>query len=78
MSKPRIRHRLRQGSGLCQCPGCLEYFYSTAAFDKHRTGRHGLDRRCRTPAEMMQCNMARNRHGFWVGDPNVYHTAKRA
>ena len=30
----------------CQCGGCGECFNSMPAFDKHRTGAHGVDRRC--------------------------------
>ena len=29
-----------------QCPSCGEPFNSNAAFDKHRTGQFGKDRRC--------------------------------
>jgi len=35
-----------------QCPSCGLYFNSDAAFDKHRTGKHGVDRRCMTIPEM--------------------------
>lgn len=52
-----------------QCQGCKEYFNSTAAFDKHRAGQHGVDRRCLTPAEMLAKGMAQNSAGFWVGEP---------
>lgn len=52
-----------------QCQGCKEFFNSTAAFDKHREGRHGVDRRCLTAAEMEDKGMAKNAAGFWVGSP---------
>jgi hypothetical protein len=53
-----------------ECPGCAEVFNSTAAFDKHRTGKFGKapedgGRRCRTVAEMEQIGMAKNAAGFW-------------
>lgn len=51
-----------------QCRGCGEYFNSNAAFEKHRTGKHGKDRRCRTPEEMLEKGMALNKAGFWVGE----------
>jgi hypothetical protein len=40
------------GSSRNQCGGCKEYFNSNYAFDAHRTGRFGDDRRCKTPEEM--------------------------
>lgn len=49
-----------------QCPGCGEYFNSTFAFEKHRTGQHGVDRRCLTPEEMRAKGMDMNAAGFWV------------
>lgn len=52
-----------------QCPGCSVYFNSTRAFEKHRVGSHGVDRRCLTPTEMLQRGMAQNAAGFWVGSP---------
>jgi hypothetical protein len=52
-----------------QCQGCLSYFNSNYAFDKHRTGEHGKDRRCMTTEEMLEHGMALNSAGFWVGNP---------
>lgn len=50
-----------------QCQGCKEFFNSTTAFDKHRTGQHGVDRRCLAEPEMLAKGMAKNSAGFWVG-----------
>ena len=50
-----------------QCQGCKEFFNSTAAFDKHRTGQHGVDRRCLLADEMETKGMAKSSTGFWVG-----------
>ncbi len=52
-----------------QCQGCKTYFNSTAAFDKHRSGQHGVDRRCLTEPEMLTKGMAKGSTGFWVGSP---------
>ncbi|WP_160803633.1 hypothetical protein [Nitrosomonas sp. GH22] len=49
-----------------QCPTCNEYFNSTAAFDKHRTGKYGVDRRCLTVQEMNNKGMSKNDAGFWI------------
>lgn len=49
-----------------QCPTCSDYFNSSVAFDKHRTGKHGPERRCRTEAEMIEIGMLKNSSGFWI------------
>ena len=50
-----------------QCPTCNQYFNSNGAFDKHRTGRHGVDRRCMTVDEMIAEGMILGEDGFWRG-----------
>jgi hypothetical protein len=49
----------------CQCPTCGEYFNSTYAFDKHRTGEYAA-RRCMSRDEMMAKGMAVSSTGFLV------------
>lgn len=49
-----------------QCQSCKEYFNSTGAFDKHRTGEFGKDRRCRTKDEMTAIGMSQKEDGFWI------------
>ena len=53
-----------------QCPGCGLYFNSNLAFDKHRTGKHGVNRRCRSKQEMLDKGMDLNAYGFWVSRRN--------
>ena len=53
-----------------QCPTCAEFFNSTAAFDKHRTGHFGRDRRCMTADEMRARGMVRREDGFWRSAEN--------
>lgn len=50
-----------------QCTGCNRYFNSTGAFEKHRTGKYGVDRRCLNEEEMIAKGMSINRDGFWIG-----------
>jgi hypothetical protein len=50
-----------------QCQICKQYFNSTGAFDKHRTGSHGVNRRCKTPEEMVEAGMFLRPDGFWIG-----------
>ena len=52
-----------------QCSSCDVYFNSNTAFDMHRTGKHGLNRRCRTPEEMLALGMFINIYGYWVSEP---------
>jgi len=49
----------------CQCSVCGEYFNSTAAFDKHRTGQ-GSNRRCLLLSDMFRAGMAISSRGWWV------------
>jgi hypothetical protein len=51
-----------------QCRGCKRYFNSNGAFDKHRTGDHGVDRRCMTDEEMIAKGMVLRDDGFWRGE----------
>lgn len=51
-----------------QCCGCKEYFNSSFAFDKHRTGDHEKhERRCLTAVEMTAKGMFVGSDGFWRG-----------
>ena len=52
-----------------QCQGCKQYFNSTFAFDKHRTGEFGINRRCLSIDEMTSKGMAQNTSGFWISSP---------
>ncbi len=49
-----------------QCQACKAYFKSNTGFDKHRTGSHGAERRCRTPDEMRAVGMSVNSEGWWI------------
>lgn len=49
-----------------QCPTCGELFNSSRAFEKHRTGKISIDRRCMSPTEMQSMGMAKNARGFWI------------
>lgn len=68
-------HPMRLSGDRNQCPTCGEHFNSSSAFDKHRTGRFGTDRRCRTVAEMLAAGMAKNTAGFWIERPRLTPTA---
>jgi hypothetical protein len=49
-----------------QCPACSKYFNSSLAFEKHRTGQFGIDRRCMTTEEMLEKGMSEKIDGFWI------------
>ena len=53
-----------------QCPSCGEYFNSTYAFDKHRVGQHGIDRRCLKIEQMLFIGMDKNSAGYWISSRN--------
>jgi len=57
----------------CQCPTCGDYFTSTRAFDRHRIGQFGNDRRCLTADEMDAAGFERNARGF-RGEPGQVAT----
>ena len=61
-----------------QCQGCKEYFNSTGAFEKHRTGQYGVDRRCRTPEEMIAKGFSLNAAGYWVASKMPDYMKKRS
>lgn len=48
-----------------QCGACLQAFASQTGFDRHRTGRYGVDRRCMSPAELAAQGMGQDSAGFW-------------
>jgi hypothetical protein len=52
----------------CQCSGCGEYFNSDTAFDMHRIGRFGVDRRCMSPDEMRAAGMSKNAADWWISE----------
>ena len=49
-----------------QCPTCGEIFNSIYAFDFHRTGEYGKNRRCLQVDEMLQKGMVKNKYHRWV------------
>ena len=51
-----------------QCQSCKQYFNSNGAFEKHRTGKHGVNRRCCTTEEMLAKGMSINGYGFWIAE----------
>lgn len=53
-----------------QCQGCKKYFNSNTAFEMHRRGEFGIDRRCLTEEEMLARGMALNAKSFWVSELN--------
>ena len=50
-----------------QYPTCGKYFNSNGAFEKHRVGQHGVDRRCMTTSEMLEAGMILGEDEFWRG-----------
>ncbi len=64
---PPPRKPMKLSGDHCQCPTCREYFNSTRAFDKHRTGLYApMQRRCLAVDEMRAIGMLQNAGGFWI------------
>ena len=63
-----IKQKIISGSMVNQCPSCGEMFKSVDAFDRHRTGRIGVNRRCMSVVEMQHCGMSMNDAGLWVSE----------
>ena len=50
-------------STLAGCSACRRIFGGNKAFDKHRVGEHGVDRRCAESPELVGLRL--NSRGFW-------------
>lgn len=50
------------------CTTCGKDFTRLANFDRHRTGQHGVDRRCMTTDEMLADGMRLLENGKWAGE----------
>ena len=61
----------------CQCRACDEYFNSTFAFEKHRTGKPD-SRSCLTSNQMSDKGMVKNEALFWVSAANTFNREKTA
>lgn len=61
-----------------RCTVCSLYFNSTAAFDKHRVGAYGKDRRCLPVIDMVKRGMVQNAHGFWCTKANPLFSREAA
>lgn len=48
------------------CSACNCYFNSNVAFEKHRIGEFGVDRRCASVEEMTAKGMKLNKAGWWI------------
>ena len=56
---------MKVGSSRNQCRGCGQYFNSNTAFESHRTGKYGEDRRCKTTEEIIASGYRVNKDGYW-------------
>ena len=63
---------MKVGQSKNQCGACKEYFNSNSAFEKHRHGQYGVDRRCMTPDEMTGKLMEKNAGGYWITEPRIF------
>ena len=57
------------------CSACGEYFNSNVAFEKHRIGEFGIDRRCANLYEMEEKGMSKNSGDWWITEKRIDKTA---
>lgn len=50
----------------CECIGCGRLFWGVPAFDAHRSGRHGVDRRCDGDPAITASGLAVDERGVWT------------
>lgn len=62
MNAPTIKLR----GNRCRCAACGLYFNSADAFDRHRTGLHGISRRCQSASELLAKGWITTELGFWI------------
>jgi hypothetical protein len=67
---------LPHGSRICHCETCCEIFTGVTAFDAHRRGRHGIDRHCAPPAQMVTLGLRKNQSGRWYFPAGARRTQK--
>lgn len=58
------------------CAACCETFMGLAAFDAHRVGEHGVDRRCELKPETWETEKG-TRHGHWQDARGYWHYGRR-
>ena len=65
MSPRHSKAPIAVGAMRNQCVGCGAMFRSVSAFDLHRVGRFGVDRRCRTEPDMLAAGLVQGIGGDW-------------
>jgi hypothetical protein len=72
--KPKVE--IPPGKMWNQCSGCGEIFESIYAFDYHREGEYGKNRRCLEIEEMLSKGMKKNRFQRWVSMTNEHRLSQ--
>ena len=72
MNKTLAKVKIKYNSEVNQCPTCGEVFESIYAFDYHRTGKVGVNRRCLTISEMLGKGMEKNKYDRWISSISRY------
>ena len=62
--------KLTGDKSLCRACGCV--FSTTSNFDKHRVGRHGVDRKCAEPSTVGL--IYNEKRECWMGPPRDFGT----
>jgi len=77
ISHPKCGKTFPGGSTAGHCSGCCETFIGLAAFEAHRVGEHGKDRRCETQPYETTDEKGKTRYGHWEDTDGYWHYGRR-
>ena len=73
---PKCGKRFPSGTQAGHCAACCETFIGNTAFEAHRVGEHGKDRRCQIqPYETATDNGTR--YGHWADQNGYWHHGRK-
>jgi len=76
LTHPKCGKTFPHNSRAGHCGGCCETFIGMGAFEKHRIGEHGTDRRC---AELVEeeNRFWQDKDGYWHFGPKLTEEEKK-
>lgn len=77
LTHPKCQKQFPNSSRTGHCSGCCETFIGIEAFDAHRVGNHGADRRCEIQPYETTGDDGKVRYGHWQDERGYWHHGKR-
>ena len=74
---PKCGKTFPGGDGSGHCPSCCETFIGLTAYDAHRVGAHGEDRRCEIQPYELTDDDGKTRYGHWMDERGYYRHGRR-